>query len=196
MYMLQHHGLTVSNDSDVLYDHGRLMHYVMHGATTMPSGAMMDEDYAGMLQDMGGPDTGNMVPQLRRHFEGQNLYDPDHTEEHQTDMWKIDERTDTQHEYEMLTPTAPDRSSDEEAPTHGMEERTQMIQCTVHPAHATNNGVWILAVMGAVTATIVMVITVTMMWMATQGYAITGVWLTITPTRTYQREHNDDMALH
>ena len=95
MYMLQHHGLTVSNDSDVLYDHGRLMHYVMHGATTMPSGAMMDEDYAGMLQNMGGPDTGNIVPQLRHHFEAQNLYDPDHTEEHQTDMWKIDERTDT-----------------------------------------------------------------------------------------------------
>ena len=45
----------------------------------------MDEDYAGMLQNMGGPDTGSMVPQLRRHFEGQNLYGPDHTEEHQTD---------------------------------------------------------------------------------------------------------------
>ena len=57
----------------------------MHGATTMPSGAMMDEDYAGMLQNMGGPDTGSMVPQRRRHFEGQNLYGPDHTEEHQTD---------------------------------------------------------------------------------------------------------------
>ena len=60
MHMLKQHGLTVSND--VLYDHGRLMHYVVHGATSMPSGAMMDEDYADMLQTMGGPDTGNMVP--------------------------------------------------------------------------------------------------------------------------------------
>ena len=103
------------------------------------------------------------------------MYDPDHAEEHQTDMWKIDEHTDAQHEYEMLTPTAPDRSSDEEAPAHvhGVEGQPQMIQCTIHPAHATDNGVWVLAIMGAVTATsTVMVITVTMIWMATQGYAI------------------------
>ena len=70
-----------------------------------------------------------------------------------------------------------------------------MIQCTVHPAHATNRGVWILSVVGAVTAATVMVITVTMIWMAAQGYAITGVWLTITPMGAYQREHDDDMAL-
>ena len=82
-----------------------------------------------MLQNMEGPDAGNMVPQLRRHFEGQNLYDADHTEEHQIEMWKIDERTTTQHEYDMLTPTAPDLSSDEEAPAHahGVEARPQMI---------------------------------------------------------------------
>ena len=50
-------------------------------------------------------------------------------------------------------------------------------------------------VMGAVTTTTVIAITVTMMWMAAHGYAITGVWLTITPTGAYQREHDDDMAL-
>ena len=58
--------LTVSND--VLYDHGRLMYYVVRGAMTMPSGAMMDEDYSAMLRDMGGSDTGSMVPQLRWHM--------------------------------------------------------------------------------------------------------------------------------
>ena len=71
----------------------------------------MDEDYEGMLQTVGGPDTGNMVPQLRHPFEQQNLYDSDHTEEHQTNMWKIDEHTDDQHEYTMLTLTAPEWSS-------------------------------------------------------------------------------------
>ena len=136
---------------------------------------------------MNGTDTGNMVPQLRHHFDGQNLYDPDQAEDRGTDMWQMDTHRDTQHEYSMLTPTAPDWSSDEETPTHEVEEQPQlqMVQCTVYPAHATNSGVWILAVMGAVTATTVMVITVTMIWMATQGYAITGVWLTITPTGTY-----------
>ena len=57
-----------------------------------------------------------------------------------------------------------------------------------------------LAVMGAVTAITMMVITaaVTMIWMAAQGYAIciTGVWLTITPIRPYQREPDDVMALN
>ena len=86
----------------------------------------------------------------------------------------------------MLMPTVPDWSSDEEAPTHEVEARLKTIQCTVHPAHTTNNGIWMLAVMGAVTAITMMVITVTMMWMAAQGYAITGVWLTITLTRPYQ----------
>ena len=47
----------------------------------MPSGAMMDEDYASMLRTAGGADTGSMVPQLREHFAGQKLYDPDHVEE-------------------------------------------------------------------------------------------------------------------
>ena len=100
----------------------------------------MDKDYAGMLHNMGGPDTGNMVPQLRRHFEGQNLCETEPTVEHQPDLWMIDERTVIQHEYDMLTPTAPDWSgSNEEAPEHEMEERPQRIQCTVHPAHATNS---------------------------------------------------------
>jgi len=53
-----------------------------------------------------------------------------------------------------------------------------------------------LTVMGAVTASTMMVVTVIMIWMAAQGYAITGVWLTITPTGAYQREHDDGMALH
>ena len=70
-----------------------------------------------------------------------------------------------------------------------------MIQCTVQPAHATDSGVWILAVMGAVIAITMMLVTIAMIWMAAQGYAITGVWLTITPTGAYQREHDDDMAL-
>ena len=68
----------------------------------MPSGAMVDEDYAGMLNNMGGTDTGNMIPQRRRHFEGQNLCETEPTVEHQTDMWTIDARTDTQHEYARL----------------------------------------------------------------------------------------------
>ena len=53
-----------------------------------------------------------------------------------------------------------------------------------------------LAVMGAVTAKTMVVITVTMIWMAAQGYAVTGVWLTITPARPCQREPGDDMALN
>ena len=114
----------------------------------------------------------------------------------QTDMWSIDEHTDAQHEYDMLTPTAPEWSSDEEAPTHEVEARPPMIQCTVHPAHVTNNGMWVLAIMEAATAITMMVITVTMMWMAAQGYAITGMCLTVTPTRPYQREPDDDMALN
>ena len=125
MYMLKQHGLTVSND--VLYDHGRLMHYVQHGATTMPSGAMMDEDYASMLRTGGGPDEGNMVPQLRRHFDGQNLYDPDQPEDHGTDMWQMDTHADAQHEYDMITPTAPEWSSDEEAPTREVEGQPEMV---------------------------------------------------------------------
>ena len=51
----------------------------------------------------------------------QNLYDSDHTEEHQTDMWKIDEHADGQYKYAMLTPTAPEWSSDEEAPAQDVE---------------------------------------------------------------------------
>ena len=107
----------------------------------------------------------------------------------------MDEHADERQGYAMLTPTAPEWSSDEEAPTQDAEVPPAMIQCTVHLAHATSSGVWILAVMGAVTTTTVIVITVTMMWMAAQGYAITVVWLTITPTGAYQREHDDDMAL-
>jgi hypothetical protein len=151
MYMLKQHGLTVSND--VLYDHGRLMHYVLHGATTMPSGAMMDEDYASMLRTRGGPDECSMVPQLRQYFDGQNLYDLDQPDGHGTDMWQMDTHTDAQHEYDMITPTAPERSSDEEAPAREVEGQPEMVQCTVYPAHATNSGMWILAVMGAVAAT-------------------------------------------
>ena len=63
------------------------------------------------------------------------------------------------------------------------------------PAHATHSGVWMLTVVGAATASTMMVVTMIMIWMAAQGYAITGVWLTITPTGAYQREHDDDMAL-
>ena len=55
----------------------------------------------------------------------------------------------------------PDWGSDVEAPEHEVEERPQLVQCTVHPTHATNNGIWMLAVIGAVTAITVMVITVT-----------------------------------
>ena len=80
----------------------------------------------------------------------------------------------------MLTPTAPYWSSDEEAPTNEAEACPQMLQCTIHPAHATNNGMWIL----------------TIIWMASQGYAITGVWLTVALARPYQREPDDDIALN
>ena len=79
-----------------------------------------------MLQNMGRPDTGNMVPQLRRHMVGAyqlNLCvtDTDRPDEQQTDMWSIDEHTDTQHECNMLQPTAPEWSSDEDAPAQDSE---------------------------------------------------------------------------
>ena len=110
-------------------------------------------------------------------------------------MWKIDENAHEQQVYDMLTPTAPEWSSDDDAPAQDLEVQPAMIQCTVHPAHATHSGVWMLTVMGAVTASTMMVVTVIMIWMAAQGYAITGVWLTITPTGAYHRKHDDDMAL-
>ena len=80
-----------------------------------------------------------------------------------TFMWSIDEHTDAQHEYDMLTPTVPEWSSDEDAPAQEVEVRPPMIQCTVHPENVTNNGIWMLAIMGAVTVITIMVTTVTMM---------------------------------
>ena len=61
-------GLKVCND--VLFVHGRLLHYVIRGScsTGMPSGAMMDENYLKIMHDMGGDDTGSAVPQLRMHM--------------------------------------------------------------------------------------------------------------------------------
>ena len=61
--MLQQRGLPVKHDA--LLDHGRLMHHLIHGTRSAPSGAMMDEDYASMLATVGGPDEGNMVSQIQ-----------------------------------------------------------------------------------------------------------------------------------
>ena len=61
--MLQQCGLPVKHDA--LLDHGRLMHHLIHGRTTAPSGAMMDADYASMLATVGGPDEDNMVSQMQ-----------------------------------------------------------------------------------------------------------------------------------
>ena len=61
--MLQQRGLPVKHDA--LLDHGRLMHHLIHSTMKAPSGAMMDQDYAHMLSTVGGPDEGNMVPQMQ-----------------------------------------------------------------------------------------------------------------------------------
>ena len=100
-------------NDDVLFDHSslRLMHYGMHGMNGMPSGAMMDEDYAAILADMGGEDSGNMVPQLRQYMMGayqQNLQ-PDNEI-----VQMADESPSDTPLYEMQTPTAPVWSSDED----------------------------------------------------------------------------------
>ena len=61
--MLQQRGLPVKHNA--LLDHGRLMHHLVHGTMSAPSGAMMDQDYAHILATVGGADEGNMVSQMQ-----------------------------------------------------------------------------------------------------------------------------------
>ena len=61
--MLRQRGLPVKDDA--MLDHGRLLHNLIYDTNSAPSGAMMDENYANIRRTMGGPDTGNMVPQMQ-----------------------------------------------------------------------------------------------------------------------------------
>ena len=61
--MLRQRGLPVKGDA--VLDHGKLLHNLIYGTNSAPSGAMMDENYANIRRTMGGPDTGNMVPQMQ-----------------------------------------------------------------------------------------------------------------------------------
>ena len=103
-------------------------------------------------------------------------------------MWRINEHTDAHDEHSMLTPTAPERSGNEDTSAQDAEVQPPMIQCTVHPARGTV----ILAAMGAATIITLVITTMTMLWMVAQGYAMPGVWLTITPTHPYQNKPDDD----
>ena len=61
--MLRRRGLPVRDNA--MLDHGRLLHNVIYGTSSAPSGAMMDGNYDNIRRSMGGPDTGNMVPQMQ-----------------------------------------------------------------------------------------------------------------------------------
>ena len=74
--MLEQRGLPIRDDAHL--DHGRLLHSMVYDTTSAPSGAMMDENYANILASEGGPDTGNMVPQMQAVVTMQNRT-PQHT---------------------------------------------------------------------------------------------------------------------
>ena len=188
---LLHLGLKVCND--VLFDHGRLLHYVVRGSTSMPSGAMMDEDYLKIMHDMGADDTGNAVPQLRMRMMGMperdtlhhadHMLTPDNAPEPTAPIWDCTEPISdvTAHSANtdwaiapMFQPTAPEWYHQWDSP--------MPIQCPTTDSYTRSRLTILLASIGMLTLIVCTLLLCAATWMAAQGYAITGLWLTITPT--------------
>ena len=168
----------------------------------MPSGAMMDENYLKIMHDMGGNDTGSAVPQLCMHMLGTNERDllqhcdhaltPADTSEPTAPIWDctepaIDDDTHgTNADWTiapMFQPTSPEWRSQWDPPVHTLEQAASptLIQCPTTDSYAHNRLTTLLASIDILTLIACTLLLCAVVWMATQGYAITGLWLTITP---------------
>jgi hypothetical protein len=209
--MLEQRGLPIRNDA--LLDHGRLLHSMVYDTTSAPSGAMMDENYANILASEGGPDTGNMVPQMQavvcrtQHHSIRPVVPT--APPWDNDAEDIDPR---QHYEDMLTdyeaPEAPVPDADDlkrwevewenermdNTPVGPTRKQVSPIRCQVNPPqHTTSAAVSGLAVVGGLTIAITVGIVAIICWLTMQGIQITGFWLTLTPSG--REHHHDDNAI-
>ena len=73
-------------------------------------------------------------------------------------------------------------------------QQTQPIQCIITPpSHTTPTAVTALALVGSVSVMAVLVLMITLCWLALQGVHVTGFWLTLTPSKWDPT--NEDRAL-
>ena len=84
----------------------------------------------------------------------------------------------------MFQPTAPEWHHQWDPPLRTLDQAAppMPIQCPTTDSYTRSRLTILLASIGMLTLIVCTLLLCAATWMATQGYAITGLWLTITPT--------------